>query len=364
MREVKPVQHLLKIFAWRSWGLIRYNSTWQNVAALFYVGLARQWLSLDFIWNVLLFLLFSLTGTAYGYLVNDLADVELDRRAGKPNAFHGASRAQRGLVMAAVSGMMLVCGLPFVRQPDFLPLWVAWALAATFYSLPPLRLKERGALGLVATIAAQQPLPAAMSFAALGHLRTGGALVFVAYITLRGVSSDVGHQMRDRARDEAAGADTFAVRRGHAAIARLYGLSLELETLLLGAVLVVLMADLPPLHLGSWSVALAWPPLVAYLGLLPLTIGRAWRRLERGEWVDPYDESPQGPPRDLLHLVHHPFPTVLLPLYLASWLTVYYWPNVVFVIGLALLYGLYDPARWTRTWPVRALLGLLENVKS
>jgi len=353
------IKKLVRLFAWRSWGLIRYNSIWQNVAALFYIGLARRWFSLDYIRDVGMFLIFSLTGTAYGYLVNDLADIELDRRAGKPNVFHGMSRTKAALVVAGVFGVMVVCGLPFVRRPDFLPLWIAWVLAATFYSLPPVRLKERGALGLTATIIAQQPIPAAMAFAALGDLRTWGALNFIAYITLRGICSDVGHQMRDREGDAAAGATTFAVRRGHAAIARLYGLSLELETLLLGVVLVVLLVDVPPVHLGDWSVAPVWPLLIAYLALLPFTLGRAWVRLARGEWVDPYDASTEGPPRDLLHLIHHPFPTVILPLYLAVWLTVCYWPNVVFVIGLVLLYRLYDPVRWAGAWPVRALLAWL-----
>ncbi|MBU0704192.1 MAG: hypothetical protein KKC18_10050, partial [Chloroflexi bacterium] len=127
------------------------------------------------------------------------------------------------------------------------------------------------------------------------------------------------------------------------------------------AVLVVLMWDVPPLRLGGWEVAPAWPLLVVYLALLPLTLGRAWVRLARGEWVDPYDESPAGPPRDLLHLIHHPFPTVILPLYLAVWLTVYYWPNAVFIVGLALLYGLYDPNRWAGTWPVRTLRAWLRR---
>ena len=103
--------------------------------------------------------------------------------------------------------------------------------------------------------------------------------------------------------------------------------------------------------------------LIAYVVLLPLTLGRAWRRLARGEWVDPYDESPEGPKRDLLHLVHHPFPTVVVPLYLAVWLSLCYWPNAVFVVGLVLLYGLYDPARWVRTWPVQVLLAYLGRQK-
>lgn len=355
------MKKLLTFFAWRSWGLIRYNSVWQNVAALFYVGLARRWFSLDYIRDIVFFLIFSLTGTAYGYLVNDLADVELDRRAGKSNVFHGMGRAKAVLVVAVVFGVMVVCGLPFARRPDFMPLWITWALTATCYSLPPVRLKERGALGLAATIAAQQPIPVAMAFAALGHLRTWGALAFVAYITLRGISSDVGHQMRDRERDKAAGAVTFAVLHGHRVIARMYAFSLELETLLLGAILAVVMLDVPPVHLLGWSVAPAWPLLIVYLVLLPLTVGRAWIRLARGEWVDPYDESPEGPPRDLLHLIHHPFPTVILPLYLAVWLTIYYWPNAIFIVGLALLYGLHDPKRWAGTWPVRTLRSWLER---
>ncbi len=344
------------LLSWRHWGLIRYNSIWQNVALLFYVGLARQTFTAAYLRDVLLFLLFSLTGTAYGYLVNDLADVELDRRACKPNVFHGMSRARATLIVALTFGLVVLCGLSFARRPGFAPLFVVWALAATFYSLPPIRLKERGGVGLAVTILAQQPLPALLALAALGYLDTWGAWVFVAYVTLRGISSDVGHQMRDRARDLAAGATTFAVRRGHAAIARLYGLSLELETILLGAVLVVLMVDLPPVTLGGRSVALAWPLLILYLTLLPFTIGRAWVRLNRGEWVDPYDESPEGPPRDLRHLIHHPFPTVLLPLYLAAWLMIFYWPNVVFVVGLVLMHQLYRPARWAGAWPIRVVL--------
>ena len=167
----EAMKKLLTFLAWRSWGLIRYNSVWQNVAALFYVGLARQWFGLDYIRDVLLFLVFSLTGTAFGYLINDFADVELDRRAGKPNAFHEIDRARAALVVGVVFALMVACGLPFVRRFGFLPLWVAWVLATTLYSLPPVRLKERGAIGLAATVVAQQPLPAAMAFAALGHLR-------------------------------------------------------------------------------------------------------------------------------------------------------------------------------------------------
>jgi 4-hydroxybenzoate polyprenyltransferase len=351
----------LKFFAWRSWGLVRYNAIWQNAAALFYVGLARRWFGLGYVRDVALFLLFSLTGTAYGYLANDLADVELDRRAGKPNVFQDMHRAKATLVVATVLVVMVICGLPFIHRSGFLPLWMAWTLAATFYSTPPVRLKERGVMGLGATVAAQHAIPAALAFAALGYLQAWGAFVFISYITMRGVCSDVGHQMRDRERDEASGATTFAVHHGHRVIARIYGVSLELETLLLGGVLLALLLNLPTVAVGRWRVSPAWPLVIVYAFLLPLVLGRAWARLERGAWVDPYDESLAGPPRDLLHLIHHPFPTVLLPLYLALWLTVAYWPNIIFVVGLVLMHRLYDPRRWAGAWPVRTLLTRLSG---
>lgn len=72
------MRKLLFFLAWRDQGLIRYNSIWQNVAALFYVGLARQWFGLDYIRDIGVFLIFSLTGTVQGYSVKDLDDAKLD----------------------------------------------------------------------------------------------------------------------------------------------------------------------------------------------------------------------------------------------------------------------------------------------
>jgi hypothetical protein len=130
---------------------------------------------------------------------------------------------------------------------------------------------------------------------------------------------------------------------------------LELEFFLLGGVLAALIIEVPPLDLGRWAITPVWPLLIVYLALLPFTVGRAWMRLSRGEHIDPYDESPEGPPRDLLHLAHQPLPTVILPLYLAGWLAALHWPNLIFVIWLVMRYGLYRLDRWTGAWPLRLI---------
>ncbi|MCR4407752.1 MAG: UbiA family prenyltransferase [Anaerolineae bacterium] len=349
------MRKILRFLSWRDWGIIRYNSVFQNAVAFFYLALAYRDFSLSYIWRVLLFGLFSTLGTGYGYLINDFADRELDRLHGKRNAFHGVSTSVAVAVLVLVLLASVVVGWPFLRQPWFAAIWGVWVCVATFYSMPPLRLKERGGWGLAATVIAQQTLPAALVFAAFGRLSTWGALAFVVYATVRGLSSDAGHQWRDWARDSSTGTRTFAVRRGYAAISRLYALSLEVEKVLLGVVLLVMLRNLPgvPVPGLSLRIGLAWPLVVFYVPLWMITAGWAWKGMRCDKMPDPYDESLQGPERDLLHLVHQPFPVIFIPLYLASWMTVFYWPNLLFIVAMVLLYGLYSPRRWASSWPLR-----------
>ncbi|MFZ5915363.1 MAG: UbiA family prenyltransferase [Chloroflexota bacterium] len=366
VRSDKP--QALALLSWRNWGILRYNSIWQNLAGLFYLALSQRLFSLSFIGRVGSFVLFSTIMTGYGYLINDLADQELDRRHGKSNAFQNVNRGKAALIVAATWLVGSLFGLPFLSRPWFALLWLLWTLAATFYSLPPLRLKERGAIGLATTVAAQQTLPTALLFAAFGQPLSWGALVFVLFATARGLSSDVGHQMRDWVHDTTTATGTFAVRHGYRAVQRVYAASLEIERLALGGVMALLLLKLPTatLPLAGWQVAPAWPPLLLYLPLLALTVGRSWRALRQGHLAahDPYDEARQARVRDALHVIHHPLPSVLTPLYLAGWMTLLYWPNVVFLLILSLLYGLYSPRRWAAAWPIRPLLAWLQSVRA
>lgn len=345
-----------QLLVWRRWGILRYNSIWQNITVLFYLALTNRLFSLAFIGQAGLFVLFSTMMTGYGYLINDLADVKLDRHHGKPNVFQGMGRGWAVLIppVALVIGLLLAW--PFLDRSWFLPLWLLWILAATSYSLPPLRLKERGMIGLVATIAAQQTLPTALMFAAWGKLVHWDALIFILFATIRGISSDVSHQMRDWSNDAGTGTGTFAVRHGYDTVQTAYAVNLELERLALGLVVALLLVNLPPvvLPLVDLQVALAWPLALAYVPLFILTVGCSWRARCQGHLAlqDPYNPSRQLCVRDTLQMIHHSLPSVLMPLYLAAWMTLFYWPNVIFVLILFLLHGLYSPRRWAI--PVRA----------
>jgi 4-hydroxybenzoate polyprenyltransferase len=364
----QSIKQKLPVVSWRNWGIVRYNSIWQNLVALFYIALVGAEYRLSFIGQAFLFIGFSTVMTAFGYLINDFADRDLDLSQGKHNTFEGINNVKAGLTLAAVLLMGLALALSFLASAWFSVLWVLWILAAASYSLPPLRLKERGLAGLIVTIVAQQTLPLALMFAAFDRLFTVGALVFILYATARGISSDVSHQLRDLAQDAMSGAKTFAVRQGERATARIYAAGLEIERFALGAVVALLIFRLPQVEASVFGVrlTLAWPLLLVYLPLFTLNLGRSWKafRTEGVELEDPYDEIRQAGLRDSLHVIHHTLPSVIAPLYLNLWLALFYWPFLVFALIVALLYGLYSPQRWVSTWPVRPLVDYFRTVRN
>ncbi len=338
----------MNILSRRNFGLIRYNSVWQNSAALLALTLWRVPPSRAFLGRVGLFFLFSTLMTAYGYLVNDLADVDLDRRHGKSNAFADVPKGRAALLLLALLALGAASALPFLARRNFAALWALWLALASFYSLPPLRLKERALAGLAATVLAQQTLPLLLLLAAFDTPCSPLGLAFGLFATLRGLSSDLGHQVRDYANDLRTGTRTFAVSVGYAQSAQLYALSLEAERLALGGALSILGLLLP-----------AHRPAIAALGavyalLLARTLGRSLGTLRRGLLLpagDPYDETRQARRLDALHLIHHTVPSVLLPLTLGLLAAWRYPPLLLFPLSLLAFYA--AGARLRRGPPLR-----------
>jgi 4-hydroxybenzoate polyprenyltransferase len=357
---------IVKILSRRNWGILRYNSVFQNLTALFYIAyISRRW-TMVFIADTILFFIFSVLMTGYGYLMNDLADIDLDRRHGKPNAFTNMKRSYAISILVAV----LICGavfsVPFLKNVWFTVFWAIWIMTATAYSLPPLRFKEHGALGLATTVLAQQALPLVLLFAAFGSHWSYGVLVFVSYASARGLSSDIGHQVRDWTWDSQTDTRTFAVEVGFERAKTIYWICLEFERLVLGVVLAVLWLEFPQLVLPSisWHIPLVLPLVLIYLILLGKTIGRSWNSWRKGllEENDPFDEERQTRQFDALHVIHHTFPTVIIPLYLAILITIAYLPNGIFILIIVLVFNLYRPVLWLRLFPIQFISSKFQSL--
>lgn len=163
---------------------------------------------------------------AYGYILNDVFDVESDALAGKLNSMSTRSGWQRFLACFLPLVLGFVPGL-FAHYPPW-----GWGLLAlnclwpTVYSVPPIRIKERGFGGILLDAAGAHVTPTLFvlvvlsdSFQnaeSLGILRFATIACWSAVLGLKGI---LYHQLADWSNDEASATKTWArsMKREHLA---------------------------------------------------------------------------------------------------------------------------------------------------
>jgi 4-hydroxybenzoate polyprenyltransferase len=204
-----------------------------------------------------LWVVFTICFLAFGYAINDFADRTADRLAGKPNAI-GQWPRRRAVQFLALVGLAgpLVLG-PYLALP-----WVATALLAAYffavaYSLPPIRFKERGVLGVIVSSTAQRLFPLMVGMAVFDRF-DAVSWVMAAVLSLMGVRWILVHQIGDIEADARGGLNSFA--RAHGSLVSLrvmQGLVFPVEVICL-AVWVMMAARYEVIVLVVWPVYFVW----------------------------------------------------------------------------------------------------------
>ena len=264
---------------------------------------------------------------AFGHIVNDYADRDADRTAGKKKLLAEWSEpAALTAVAVPALGTMVVAWLCFDQYT--LALTLLSVLVAALYSLPPARLKERGALGWAAATAAQRTLPLAIVFQAF-EAWDGVAVLITALNTLIGIRYIAVHQLRDRQNDLRSGVHTIATEHGPERLIPLLKALFGLEAVFAFAAAAATSYVEPPFAAAALAYA---------VGLI------VWKR--RGIPLSPVSYN-----------AFSTFYCVVWPVGLALLLTV---ENPVFLPAVLLALGLMD--RSTRL-NVRALLATKRAMK-
>ncbi|WP_375492448.1 phytanoyl-CoA dioxygenase family protein [uncultured Nostoc sp.] len=229
---------------------------------------------LQFISTLVALLISMFFVAAYGHVVNDIFDIEVDLQAGKHNGMASLSKLQRFLLSAslAVAGLIPWLFIGINAKSTFLLATIYTLL--TIYSAPPLRLKERGIWGVITDAAQVHAVPTllvATVFSDLASIPQAEsatlATVATGWAFLAGIRGIVLHQIWDRENDLKAGVKTLVTKIGlNSARFGISYIVFPIEFFLLG-LLVWVISQFAPLLLVFFILYILLKVINAKLGL-------------------------------------------------------------------------------------------------
>ncbi|MBW4473708.1 MAG: tetratricopeptide repeat protein [Stenomitos rutilans HA7619-LM2] len=190
---------------------------------------------------------------AYGHIINDSFDVEVDRQVGKHNSMARFSPWQRALFCLALA--VLGFSLPILMHFSTLAIVLLGInyLLPTFYSAPPFRFKEKGIFGILSDAAGAHAIPTLFIATTFAHLVAtpslqviGLAIAATAWSCFAGIRGILLHQLWDRTDDLRSGVKTLVTESDVGSVRFwMSRIIFPIELLLLSALILVIAHSTP-----------------------------------------------------------------------------------------------------------------------
>lgn len=201
---------------------IRFREWWFSkippLVAIYFLSAQPLIDAISFFSSLSQLLFWALAAASFGYYLNDYSDISEDRAAGKPNSAASDRPVIRLAKLLTLAGLSM---LPWIVQfnSTCLLLSIIQLLVFVLYSVPPIRLKERGWSGLFADSCYAHLIPAFIALSAVqSHtnwindpLILGGLTCWMLFFGLRNV---LGHQLNDLENDRKSGMRSVPMRIG------------------------------------------------------------------------------------------------------------------------------------------------------
>jgi 4-hydroxybenzoate polyprenyltransferase len=242
-----------------------------------------------YIARYVLFFISLVSIAAFGYLLNDLCDVEADTKSGKPNHLAVFDLAKRIVIVGIALITGITAWIELNRYPDlYLPLksltnflFGAQIIALVLYSVKPFRLKERAEWGVLVDAFYGHLNPVLITICVFGfsgilHLWGALVIIFLFLVCLvKGVRNILLHQVEDRKKDIDAGQNTAVTKYGPWRVINFINRFLfPTEAILLVLLTLIICMHIPPCFISLLGFA-----FISYLKFSGWKIGYADRRL-------------------------------------------------------------------------------------
>jgi len=244
--------------------VIRSQEWWAHkLPPLLAIGYATALLSPVPLYKVALWLIFLLSslvvGAIYVSVINDITDLEEDIASGKSNRIQQVPVNFRWLIPAAA--VLLGIGFGYFLYPDLLSclLYLLSWIVFSLYSIEPVRLKNRGILGVLADGCGSHVFPSLLMVSSISYITQqqinwiwfASAGVWAMSYGLRGI---LWHQFADRDNDIKVKLNTYASKVEPQDFKNKGRALFILEILALGVMLYQIHLMAPVIALGLYLV--------------------------------------------------------------------------------------------------------------
>ena len=308
--NIMKFSKILVLIRWNDYGPEKIP---QFLLVCFYIGIAKGFCDIEYITDTIFFTLFATISSIYGYLINDFSDIEIDLKHGKSNAFEKTPNRLRILIIFGILLLDTIIALRFIKRPGFFLIWIIWIFLSTFYSIPPFRFKERGAIGIVVPAVAQQTLAILIIFTVYNYFHYAEMAILLLFPTVKGLSLIARHQIKDIEKDMSTQTKTYAVATGLNNMLTIYSWFLRIEFIAIWLIVLIIYIKsntFPNLFfMQNFNLSFL---LIAVLGIFSLF---GFKKYFKRIIPDPYSEE------GFLTLIHITFPTFVLPFFLVMLLS-------------------------------------------
>ncbi|MGM0649871.1 MAG: UbiA family prenyltransferase [Bacteroidota bacterium] len=173
-----------------------------------------------FVFILIPFCISVIGAASYGFIINDISDKKSDKLAGKSNIAAKYSKRTLWLFVIASISVAIVPWFFLPVSMYAIALFLIQMALLTFYSLPPLRIKDSVFFSIITDALYSSLIPALIALFIFGYdLNPDSSLIIVFTVLmmlyfLRGLRNIMLHQLADVNNDEKSGITTFVIKYG------------------------------------------------------------------------------------------------------------------------------------------------------
>ncbi|MCL0034102.1 UbiA family prenyltransferase, partial [Thermodesulfovibrionales bacterium] len=237
------LENICKLIRWDEWNISKLSLIFLVFYYLTFTVSAKGWYIIAIFFNLVGYFCVYM---AFGYVINDYSDRAIDKVVGKKKLqFEIPSSRIKLLLFGLCLGGVMISFPLWQKNYMVLSLIIVMYMLAMFYSIPPIRFKERKWLSPIIASLTQRTFPILLCFAIFRQFETD-TILFALLSLIIGVRWLIVHQIKDYNNDVAANVKTLVVNWGIIKGRKyLFTYVIPLEIALLGITILYLCLYIP-----------------------------------------------------------------------------------------------------------------------